>query len=181
MKKYLKFYWIGIISSLILLCGISKVNAIQQIQANKKIEYLFIQIAKSGEIDYVPGTKQYKIVLNEVDPWTTYFSNVPHRITGLMSSSRFAQMVDDNVRKKYPKGLNAGLIFVSNDNLISTSKKQLIFSIKDPNYDSKDNTLSYSATLVPGEQLHTVNNKIEIEHPVLFIDTICVSCVGDGF
>lgn len=150
-----------------------------------KPKLLFIQTAQTGTITKManyPNT--YKLQLQNVLPFVTYFSDRPNRITGLMAIGDFIkhwQKSSSSFTKDHP---NAGIESVIID---ATDKKKqtlsFVVELSKPIYSRKQKTITYTAT--------PLNKKMRIMHPTklgytsLFIDDItgmlrmCTDC-GDG-
>ena len=71
-----------------MLSPIAKAAKNNQETINKKdknVTYMFIETAEKGNLEkQKDGT--FLLTLKGTDGWVTYFSNVPHRITGITFS-----------------------------------------------------------------------------------------------
>jgi hypothetical protein len=142
-------------------------------------EYLFIETAKIGHMKKDPNAENtYAITLTEVDPWITYFSNVPKRITGFMHMKDFLQLLASETQTKYKAGLNSGLIALTQPN---DKMARYILSIKDPKYNMQTQTITFTAHIVPGAQKNSIPDNVDLQHVSLFIDAVCASCGATGF
>ncbi len=147
-------------------------------------EYLFIQTAKIGNMQKVPNQNNtYVITLRETDPWITYFSNVPKRITGFMHIDDFSRLLAAETKTKYKAGLNSGIIALINSEANNSREKMVryVLSIKDPQYDPDTQSVTFTAHIVPGIQKNAIPSNINFIHASLFIDSICASCGAEGF
>ncbi len=148
----------------------------------KAIEYLFIETAQTGDMQKdTTQDNTYIITLKNVDPWVTYFSNVPERITGFMPLQDFVQLLARETQTKYQAGLNSGLIAFANAKEKTGKMSRYILSIKQPEFDPATQTLILKAHIVPGAQKDPIPKEVDFHHISLFIDSICASCAGDNF
>jgi hypothetical protein len=141
------------------------------------IAYLFIETADGGNLKKNPNNETYTLTLTGTDPYVTYFSNVPHRITGFTSVKEFSDLMNKEVTKQYPKGLNSGLVTIDHQN---KQTLRYMLSLSNPNYDVKNKTVTFTAYAIPGKHTHPIPDKKEFAYAILFIDNlnICISCSG---
>lgn len=147
-----------------------------QTQSKAEINFLFLQVAKSGILQKQADGKTYLLTLHQVDPYITYFSEAPNRITGFKPIADVSNIIQAGDRQAHTTGLNSALIAMTKNNSL-----QYILNISKPHYDAKQHTLTYIATLLPDEKNSSLPDHITFNHPALFIDRVCVSCGGGGW
>jgi len=156
-----------LISVLTLIGANSLANAAEQ---GKKGTLLFTQIAKSVDVTDCADKKQcdFHIVLKDIkNDETTYFSNRPQHFMDDITVADFVKNWSkgkDSFKVNHP---NASFVyFDAQDNIV-----QNIVELMHPNFDAKQGTLSYDVKEIG----KTARLKARTyEHPVLFIDTICL-------
>lgn len=184
--KFLKLLLSFVLISILAMTNIA-VQA-KQLPGEKKegnINYLFIDVAEHGSLQKNKDGDTYTLTLTGADDYVSYFSDVPHRITGIMSLENFKQLINKETAEKYTHGLNSGLIAVEAG---TKNKIRYILSLSNLNYDAKTETATFTAKVVPGEQKMQVPDAIKFKHISLFIDSmninkkdskavgICASC-----
>lgn len=144
---------------------------------HQDVTYLFIEVASGAKLQKINTSGNYLLTLNGVEPWVTYFSNVPVRVTGFMSVENFNKIMNRAVNEFYPKGLNSGLIALDKDK----NTLRYTFSLSEPKYSLKNKTIIFKAKVVPGNQTDPLPETASYKHIALFIDGVCISCGGSGF
>lgn len=141
------------------------------------IAYLFIETADGGSLKKNADDESYTLTLKGIDPYVTYFSNVPHRITGFTSIKDFSDLMNTKIAKQYPKGLNSGLVTVDHKN---KQTLRYMLSLASPKYDIKNDLVTFTAYAIPGQHRHPIPDEKEFAYAIVFIDNlnICVSCIG---
>ena len=148
---------ITILSVLSIICF---VLSAQFIQANPVIneadapKFLYTMSAKSGT--YANGTLTLKDV-----PLVVYFSDRPHRLSGMLSLQIFEQgwrQGPDSFKADPP---NATLSILGKDN-----NTNVVVELTEPNVKVKEGTISFKARILQGEMPKSFG------HATLFIDPI---------
>lgn len=138
-------------------------------------QYLYIELAERADFIY-EGDHYYRLILSNVDPFVTYFSNAPQKISGFTPTHKFVKGFKKSSQGK--EGLNAGII------AFELNKQKLvryIVTLSDPHYDEKNKSMSYKVHLLTVSQgSQPASNFHEFKHVALFIDG-CASCGGGGF
>lgn len=114
----------------------------------------------------------YKIVLNDAEPWIVYFSDRPKRDMGFMPIEDFLIKMKKEGEKFSPKGLNVAIVSLDD-------KKKMVnyvFTLDNPEYDAAHSRLSFTAQVVPGKTITIIPSEVELQHVALFIDA-CPGCV----
>jgi len=143
----------------------------------KNVEYLFLEVADKGTLQKNKDNETYTLTLEGVDGWVTYFSNVPHRVTGLMTVESFSKLMNQETTKNHPQGLNAGLIAVDSK---TKQKLRYMISLSNPVYNAKQETVSFIAHPIPGEHKNPLPESDHgFEHVSVFIDSFCLECLPD--
>ena len=159
-----------------LILGLVTISA----SANSDSNYLFIQNAKSAELipTAKPGTYQLKLL--NIEPYISYFSDRPNRITGLMPITKFLNNWKLNNPNSFSHDApNAGFEGVKMHSWSFGKDIKLIISLNKPVYDSTEKTLTYTVHSLP-------NNNFDLTKPnklanvSLFIDSGFCPCCGSG-
>ncbi len=144
---------------------------------HKNINYLFVQSAPKLQLEQdTEKPNVYKIILKNVNPDVTYFTERPYRKTYTMPTSEFIQLWEK-------KNKNSFLYNPPNAAVVATQKKffekdislNVVMELTEPSYDEKAKTLSYTAKLLEGNMAPNVHS-IVFEQAFLFIDDVCLSC-----
>lgn len=136
--------------------------------------FLFVQTASDAEIKAVSNqTNTYELTLKKISPYVTYFSNRPTRVSGAMSSYKFSQNWQKAFKNDVP---NADLVGVENS---FVHRKYLNYSIELSNmqYDAAKQTFHYTVHVLPGNN-KSLPTKLKLHNAALFIDGVCLSCIG---
>ena len=174
--KYLKIFFVTIFFNF-LMSG----NAIADEASNhtnQQTVYLYIEMADAGVLEK-NDNDSYKLTLQDVNPWISYFTLTPKRHTGLLHVNDFNKVLIKEIQrstKQSPKGLNTGL--VARD-LSDQKNISYTVSLKNPVYNAKDKSVTYVAHLLPGLQANSIPKKLIFNRVTLFIDA-CPGCGGQG-
>jgi hypothetical protein len=130
-----------------------------------KPSYLFTQSAKQASIKPCADKKtcDYQLVLKNVNPKTTYFSDRPSRLSGFTTTLEFTQNWAKGKNSFKEVNPNASLVYFDHDKIT-----QAIVELSKPKYDAKNNSLLYNikyldqGKVTPGSY----------HHAVVFIDNI---------
>lgn len=126
-------------------------------------QVLFVQVAKSGALvakQNQPNT--YSLVLKAVEPFTSYFTDRPNRVTGLLATNNFVSIwqSENDIRKIPPN------VAMETSNLKNGNHVNQVLVLSDPVYDAKNHLITYTAKSLNGSQLQPMN----LGYTVLFID-----------
>ncbi len=162
-----------------LAMGSTTLKGLSPKNKHPKEEYLFVESADKATIKIIPGKdKTYTIVLKNIDPFVTYFSDRPIRDAGELSIEKFIEMW-------HHKNVNS---FRENPpNAVLHAKKGGFFSdvqvfnfaiiVTEPYYDKKSGTLSFTAKPLPGN-VDSLPESETFHHVSIFIDSVCLTCWG---
>lgn len=134
----------------------------------KDAQLLFIQIAKSGEIKAVkdqPDT--YEITLRQVEPYTSYFTESPNRVTGLIPTKQFFKIWQEqnNGHGKQPN------VAMETSDTKTGGRINQILELSKPVIDTKANTIKYQAKILTSKSSNSTPLKdTKLGYTVLFID-----------
>lgn len=131
---------------------------------NELIEFLAIQIAKSGSISQINETV-YTLELNNVSPKIILFSDRPERIVESVSTSDFVGNWFTGPNSFASDAPNDALIV---ENAETTQVETAIIESFAPMYDMNTNTLRY--TIIP-ENATSIDLPREYGQSILVIDT----------
>lgn len=147
----------------------------------KNLDVLFIQSADGGSLMPIQGkTGYYQLQLNEVKDYIGYFSDRPARISGIYPTNQF---ITDWNSGSNPHSFNKVPPNAALNTVITGpfSKKMVSVPVQlsTPTYDATKHTINYTVQILPGSKA-----KLPLKNmgqTVLFIDSYCASCVGQGF
>ncbi|MDX1837291.1 hypothetical protein [Legionella taurinensis] len=168
-------YWVKKVAVLLFL-ACSTVFAVKPDKAHTN--YLFIQSAETGVLNVTPEKGTYQLVLKNIQPYVTYFSDRPQRVTGLLPIERFLNEWQSNAKNGFKKDApNVGIEGIQLHAFSRNQRINVVMVLSNPAYDKKANTLTYTAQALNGKQ-DAIKNDIQLKSIVLFIDNImsCPSC-----
>jgi len=144
---------------------------------HKNINYLFVQSATKLQLEKNKEKPNvYKIILKNVNPSVTYFTERPYRKTYTMPTAEFIQLWEKKNKNSFLYSPpNAAVVathknFFSKDTLLN-----VVMELTEPSYDEKANTLSYTAKVLEGN-IAPDTHAGTFEQAFLFIDDVCLSC-----
>ncbi|BCA94133.1 hypothetical protein TUM19329_04940 [Legionella antarctica] len=141
--------------------------------------YMFLQNAKLGILKSTKKQGIYQLILTNVQPYVTYFSDRPNRITGLMSIDNFLKEWQSNVTSGFKKDApNVGIEGIKLNAFSRSQPISVVMVLSNPIYDKKANTLTYTAHELDAKYAPVVKDGTKLENIALFIDNIgsCPSC-----
>jgi hypothetical protein len=121
-------------------------TSLTQNNSGNDVSLLFLQSAAIGNIDPIanqPGF--YTLTLHNISPYTSYFSERPHRIHGLVPTERFVKawgVGDNNFATNNP---NCLMTATKIDGAVNIGNQTVLVSLSNPIYDSKAGALRYIA------------------------------------
>lgn len=122
-------------------------------------------------------TGTYTLTLSHVSPFTTYFSDRPNRIVGLISMPIFLkkwQHGENSFSSDAPNAVLSGIIR-SNEKIRDLN---LVMELTNPTYNKANAVLSYTVHLLKDKQTPALGT-IKLNYVTLFIDdNVCLSCIG---
>ena len=126
---------------------------------------LFIQVANSGEL--IPNNEEpntYRLVLKQVDPFTSYFTDRPNRSTGLVSTNQFVDIwnSETDISKSPPN------VAIETSNIQNGTKINRVLVLTNPTYDADKQEVTYTAKILGKKP--TPMKRLSIGYTVLFID-----------
>lgn len=149
--------------------------------ASTQPSYLFVQSADKLQLKANPKSPNtYTIILENVNPHVTCFSERPDRKTKIISTETLVKFWQ---QKKAGSFLdvppNASLVATRTGLFSKHTAVNWVVELSKPHYDAKTKTLTYSAKLltdtahmVPAAELESAT----FAHPFLFIDDVCLCC-----
>lgn len=128
----------------------------------KKCQVLFVQVAKSGELKADPQQPNtYCLTLKTVEPFTSYFTDRPNRLTGLMPTSNFVAIWQNGDIKRTPPN-----VAMETSNLKNGQRVNQVLELSNPIYDAQNHQISYTAKALNNTTVQTMS----LGYTVLFID-----------
>lgn len=142
---------------------------------------LFVQTASSGS--FIKNDDHYVLTLNDVSPNTTYFSDRPIRVSGILATEKFVASWCHGTDSFDSDPPNAAINILGAD----SSHDVIIVELSNPVYDGDKKTLQYDAKIIPNTlsenlKYHNLNSDSQIpeqfENVSLFIDNSarCTAC-----
>ena len=142
----------------------------------------FIQTAPKAKLEMIPGKKgEYKITLYNPNPYVSFFSDRPKRMTGMMPIPGFLALWNNkNLANNFATiPPNGALESQSKIMIFKRHRLSLLASLSNPQYDAKNKTMTYT--------LSSLNSKdpgvkqLDLGFTVLFIDGLDIHWNPGGF
>lgn len=134
--------------------------------AQKDMQLLFVQAGRNAilkPIDIAKG--KYQITLQQIDPYISYFTDAPHRKSGLMRLDKFYENWQNGSIFKTQFKPNVAMQSVD----IQTKEHvNRVFEVSKPSYDATTHSVTYQAKLLGQQGLPKA--EINLGYTVLFID-----------
>lgn len=147
----------------------------QHKQPEDRTEYLLVQHGVKAIIESKAGNKTFTITLLDVSPHVDYFSDRPNRKAGSLPLQEFLKLWESKgVKSFHNNPPNAYFNAMEEGTATSGNIKNLSIELSNPQYDSKTNTLRYTATPLPGTNM--LNTSGTFKYITLFIDDVCLAC-----
>lgn len=182
MSKLTKIFlaFAGIITLIMSTLVMANQTTVDTAKPKKNITYLFTLSANSAVVKPVNASAgEYSLTLNKVQPYVSYFSDRPNRITGLMPTSKFIQAWNPqsggNFKQMAPnvdvEGIKVHGIFHQKDMFF-------ILSLNNPQYNQTTHSLSFTATALNGDKGVMPTQTTKLHNTALFIDNSpwCPGC-----
>ena len=165
--------------SLVLL-GFCVIQAsFAQTKTNNNVQLLFIQTAETATIsanNNQPGV--YKLKLDQVRPYITYFSDRPHRITGVLPLEKYLADWSKGEKSFKQDNPNAGIISATFDAVGMNGIQTDVLELSHPQYNKMAKTLIYTVKTIGKIKAIQVGTYHDVS---LFIDTLdCPLCALSG-
>lgn len=172
MKIYIRIIFAVVMSALIF--SVPYASTIKKTNGN----YLYVITSKNGHIKKLP-TGKFQLIMQNVTPYVTYFSDRPKRLSGLMPTLKFVNkwnVVNNRLVKNPP---NANIEGSSLHAIYHSQFRQFDLNVEllNPTYYKKNKTLVFDIQLMPGNAI--TKNDLKFDHTALFVDQVCLSCIGD--
>ena len=133
-------------------------------------------VQNAGAAQLLPSAGNlYTLRLSNVTPYVLYFSDRPNRTLGQMKNGVFLQKWQQGKNSFSSDAPNAELNGLIVDKHHHTQFSSFVVELSAPHYDAKKGIFSYRAELLTEPEN---NRPILLQHPVLFIDEACLTCVG---
>lgn len=132
---------------------------------------MFLQSAKSGSLVPISAEKgSYLITLNNVDPYLSYFSDRPNRVTGLLPLDNFIKLWSHGSNKFDTNPPNVAIETTKIKLFFDKKKATILATLTQPAYNKKTHQLSYRLTTLTTKLPRF--KKAKLGFTELFIDGI---------
>jgi hypothetical protein len=155
----------------------SSKEAVQQVKPDL---YLFVQGAPEATLSKNPSANQddYLLVLKNVHPYVTAFTERPSRKTHVVTLKKYLEMWNakspNNFRQNPP---NAALHAINQNASHNTEAQNYFLEINAPEYNAATKTLTYHVKPLKGNAIALPETTTTLHHAILFIDDdVCLSC-----
>ena len=138
---------------------------------SKNIAAQFVQTAKSATIVSIAEVKgEYKITLTNVDPYVSFFSDRPERVTGMLPLVEFIKDwnsdTKNSMRRDPPNVAIEGM-------QTSGEPIQLLGVLSQPKYEQAVGKMTYRFKLL-STPAKPIPSKIDLAYTVIFIDDMMI-------
>lgn len=165
------------ISLIIFALMVSFSVAYAHVSAGNNGKYLYVVTAKSAKIVKVSDDR-YNLIMQDDQRYVQFFTDRPARKSGIISMADFAKgwLGQRNKLAKNPPNANiegSALhgFFHGKEQQISANIELLNLS-----YDQKQQQIIFQLKMMPGSHFDAQN--IKLDHVSLFVDQVCLSCIG---
>ena len=146
--------------------------------SEEKQTFLFVQTAAEGIIqhDKING-KKLTVVLKNINPYVTYFTNRPNRKSGQIPIEKFLGLWKEKGKNNFKQDApNADVHAVRMGAKTSDNKLlNFVLVLINPQYDKANNTLTYTVQPVEGSPTPLMKST-PFKQVTVFIDDACLSC-----
>ncbi len=143
----------------------------------KNINYLFVQSASKLRLEQdreKPNT--YKLLLRDVSPDVTYFTERPYRKTSMMPIEAFVKLWHKGNKDSFMYNPPNAAVVATQRGFFSKDKElNVVMELSEPSYDQDAKTLRYTAKLLEGNMAPDTH-LVTFKHAFLFIDDACLDC-----
>ena len=146
-------------------------------KSNSDTSYLFVQNAKHATLSAVKGqANTYTLTLLDANPFVSYFSDRPNRVTGLMSVTDYIQKYWQTGSNSFAKDQpNASLEGVNVHLLGKDNVSDYTVELSNPVYNAKADSMTYTIHALNGS--NALPNNASFDYSAVFIDNYCMGCV----
>jgi hypothetical protein len=149
------------------LLALSTVHA----ESNSVTEYAFIQTGNQGTLKPVPHQQgMYTLTLNKANPYITYFSDRPKRITNVLTLTQFLKLWNKGIDSFAKDAPNAEVSLIENSHG-KMIPHNFTVELTSKYYDKKTQALTYKVRFLDSKT--PLNKTLKFEYAVLFIDDDC--------
>ena len=179
MKKILTTLFLFFALPSILFAGASATVIGDKVDG-KSTQVLFVLLSKEASVRATDKPGTYKLTLKGVNPKVVYFSNRPQRISGQLSINKFvSQWIGNGVFSKIAP--NAAIEAVSlnpHTNKLTNSATRYEVVLDKPAYAvNSKNEISFQIKALPEKNM-TLPELGKSDYVAIFIDDVCLSCIG---
>ncbi|KTD54719.1 hypothetical protein [Legionella quateirensis] len=165
----------------VLVSPFAQAKSLTENTLNTNVNYMFVQTGKYGSLMPIKGKAGfYQLTLKNSGEYVHYFSDRPNRITGVYPTAQFVnKWINNNTPDGFNKMAPNAALSALNVHLLKNNQVNIIVQLSEPAYNPKNQTMTYIAQILPGE--NNIKPMKHLEQVALFIDSYCASCVGKGF
>lgn len=147
---------IPVIAAPIVTAPTSTTNANTPNNADSQLTHislLFVQTAQSAKLYPIAGkANYYNLTLYNVNPYITYFTNRPNRVTGVVPLSNFLKAWNVGTNSFAEDNPNAVLTAATINGNINNNLVPVVIQLSSPQYSPAQSTLSFIITPIGSTQ-----------------------------
>lgn len=142
------------------------------------LSFLFVQSADSAVLAPVkehPG--QFTLTLKKVNPYVTYFSDRPNRVTGMMPTAEFMAIWQKKGKDSFAHDApNVNIEGMKLHYIIKNKSVSFVAELLNPQVDAKTHDITYDIQVLGAHQDLVPHKSVTLHQVVLFLDNWCPSC-----
>lgn len=174
MKKLMKYT-----VSLILCTMALSANAFGLLNFQPKVNVSFVQTSQLVSLSVLDAdASMYKMTLTKVNPTVTYFSDRPNRVIGQLGVNNYLSLWQkgrNSFNKDLPNAVLSSTVKV-NDKWESIN---VVMELSNPHYHPHTQSFTYTVHVLSSDSTIPLN-QLHYQFGTLFIDQVCLSCIGGG-
>ncbi|HEV2613625.1 MAG TPA: hypothetical protein VGV92_02825 [Gammaproteobacteria bacterium] len=130
---------------------------------------VFVQTSPQATITKLDTPHTYQLSLQNIQAYTTYFSDRPSRTSNMMTLESFLAVWNKGFAKDAPNASISGII---NEKMVNFPAE-----LTQPVYDAATKTLTYIIHPLAGTE-DKIPSSLHISNVSVFIDPLCLTCFG---
>lgn len=184
MQQLIKILLAAICSLSSTLVLAQNIEPYFQIKATQKVpeSVLYIQSSNQANLKLLDQkSKSYQLILRDVNPVVTFFTDRPARITGQIGNAVYlltwSQDGKNGFDKTPPNAVLTGMTKIEGKD----KNVSMVMELSHPKLDTKHATITYTAKLLSSSEKSVVLDGSKFDFVNLFIDGgVCTTCIIGG-